>query len=159
MGAKEDFIELMVGNAKANGLDELSCRLIANLYVEPKELSLEELSERTGYSLSSVCTALKFAEQIRLVRRMSKPGSRKAFFSMEKDMAAMFADVFVRKYENIILPSKQKLPEIIQKYKSERSKDAKAGAKIAENYYRQILGFERMFVRMNEEIKALARKA
>jgi DNA-binding transcriptional regulator GbsR (MarR family) len=158
MGAKEEFIELMADNAKANGLDELSCKLIAILYAEPGEIALEELSHKTGYSLSALSTTLKMAEQFGLVKRIKKPGSKKAYFYVEKGMFKMFANHFTSMYEHIVLPSKQRLPEIIQKYKSEKSKDAKEGAKIAEHYYREILAFDRVFSKMNAELKVMARK-
>lgn len=158
MGAKEEFIVLMTENACVDGLDELSCKLIAMLYVEPGEISLEDLSKKTGYSLSAVCTSLKFSERVGFVKRIRKAGSKKVYYYMHKCMSEMFADLFTRKYERVIVPSKQKLPEIIQKYKSERSKEAREGAKIAEQYYREILAFDKLFSRINAELKEMAGK-
>jgi HTH-type transcriptional regulator, osmoprotectant uptake regulator len=158
MSAKEEFITLMTDNARVNGLDDLFCRIVGILFAEPEEVSLEELSKKTGYSLSAVSTALKIAEQHGFVKRIRKPGSKKAYFYMEKGIAAMFADTLLKKYEHIVLPSKQQLPEIIQKFKSEKSPESKEGLKIAENYYKQILIFDKFFSTMRTQFEAMARK-
>jgi HTH-type transcriptional regulator, osmoprotectant uptake regulator len=158
MSAKEEFITLMTNNARINGLDDLFCRIVGILFAEPEEVALEELSKRTGYSLSAVSTALKIAEQHGFVKRISKPGSKKAYFYMEKGIASMFSDMLLKKYEHIVLPSKQHLPEIILKYKSEKSPESREGLKIAESYYKQILMFDKIFSTMRTQLEAMARK-
>ena len=136
---KEEFIHLMTENCKVNGLDELSSEIIAILYAEPREISLEELSKKTGYSLSAVCTATKLIERIDLIKRIRKPGSRKAYFYIEKEMIVFSIDLMKRKYEKIIIPTKQKLPLIINKYKKEKSESSRQELKIIENYYKEVL--------------------
>ena len=56
---KEDFVELLTEVNRRKGLDELTSRIIGILFIEPYEVSLDELSERTGYSMSAVSTAMK----------------------------------------------------------------------------------------------------
>jgi HTH-type transcriptional regulator, osmoprotectant uptake regulator len=158
MSAKEEFIQLMAVNARANGLDDLSSKIIAILYAEPNEIALEELAKRTGYSLSALSTTLKLAEQLSIVKRLQKPGSKKAYFYIEKNISSMFADMLLKKYEHVILPSKQKLPEIIRQYKGEKSAESKEGAKIAENYYKDILAFDKVFDILKAHFNELARK-
>jgi len=120
---KNEFIELIAENRKVNGLDELSSKIIGILFIEPEEVALDELANRTGYSLSAVSTALKFIERAGIVKRSKKPKSKKVYFYMGKDILAMFLQIMRRKYEKIILPSKQKLPRIIEKYKQESTKE------------------------------------
>jgi len=139
---KNAFIELIVENSKVNGFDELSSKLIGILFIEPEEIALDELANRTGYSLSAVSTALKFIERAGIVKRSKKPKSRKVYFYMEKDMLAMFLQIMRRKYEKIILPSKQKLPKIIEKYKQESTKESAEELRIVETYYNEVLFFE-----------------
>ena len=136
---KEEFIHLMTENCKVNGLDELSSEIIAILYAEPREISLEELSKKTGYSLSAVCTATKLIERIDLIKRIRKTGSRKAYFYIEKEMIVFSLDLMKRKYEKIIILTKQKLPLIINKYKKEKSESSRQELKIIENYYKEVL--------------------
>lgn len=141
---KNEFIELIAENSKVNGLDELSSNIIGILFIEPEEVALDELANRTGYSLSAVSTALKFIERAGIVKRTKKPKSRKVYFYMEKDMLAISLQITRRKYENIILPSKQKLPRIIVKYKQESTKESGEELGIVENYYKEVLFFEQI---------------
>lgn len=141
---KNEFIELIAENSKVNGLDELSSKIIGILFIEPEEVALDELANRTGYSLSAVSTALKFIERAGIVKRTKRPKSRKVYFYMGKDMLAISLQIMKRKYEKIILPSKQKLPRIIEKYKQESTKEAGEELGIVENYYKEILFFEQI---------------
>jgi len=141
---KEEFIHLMTENCKVNGLDELSSEIIAILYAEPREISLEELSKKTGYSLSAVCTATKLIERIGLIKRIRKPGSRKAYVYIEKEMIVFSLDLMKKKYEKIIIPTKKKLPLIINKYKKEKSESSRQELKIIKNYYKEVLLSEKI---------------
>ena len=155
---KEEFIELMTENCKVNGLDELSSKIIALLYAEPREISLEELSKKTMYSLSAVCTAAKLIERIDLIKRIKKPGSRKAYFYMEKDMSILSLDLMKKKYEKIIIPTKQKLPSIINKYKKEKSEKSRQELKIIENYYKEVLVCEEIIKNIIEIVNKVRNK-
>ena len=141
---KNEFIELIAENSKGRGLDELSSKIIGILFIEPEEVALDELANRTGYSLSAVSTALKFIERAGIVKRTKKPKSRKVYFYMGKDMLAISLQIMKRKYERIILPSKQKLPKIIEKYKQESTKESGEELGIVENYYKEVLFFEQI---------------
>jgi DNA-binding transcriptional regulator GbsR (MarR family) len=149
---KNEFIELMTENSKVNGLDELSSRIIGILFIEPEEIALDELAKRTGYSLSAISTAMKFIERAGIVKRSKKPKSRKVYYYMEKDILATWIRLMRRKYENIILPSKQKLPKIIEKYKQEKSENSEEELRIVENYYKQVLYSEQL---IKDSIKTL----
>ncbi|MBU4492961.1 MAG: winged helix-turn-helix transcriptional regulator [Nanoarchaeota archaeon] len=158
---KQEFIDLMTENCKVNGLDELSSRIIALLYAEPNELSLNDIAKRTGYSLSAICTAMKFIERIGLIKRLKKPKSRKVYFYMEKGMIMFSLDIIRRKYERVILPTKQELPSIIKRYKNEKSKNSKQELKIIENYYKEVLASEdimRKLIQMLEDAKKNLKK-
>jgi DNA-binding transcriptional regulator GbsR (MarR family) len=87
---------------------------------------------------------MKFIERLGIVRRIRKPKSRKIFFYMEKDMTGMLFQIIKRKYEKIVLPTKDKLPKIIEMYKSEKSRESKEELKVAETYYRQLAGCEKV---------------
>ncbi len=155
---KDEFIHLMKENCKVNGLDEISSEVIALLYASPDEISLEELSKKTGYSLSAICTATKLIERIGLIKRIKKPGSRKAYFYMEKEMSIFSLDLIKRKYEKIIIPTKNKLPDIIKKYKKEKSKKSRQELKIIEKYYEEVVLSEKIVKNIIEMIKKVRKK-
>ena len=145
---KQEFIDLMIDNCKVDGLDELSSKIVALLYAEPNEISLEEIAKKTKYSLSAICTATKLIERIGLIKRIKKPKSRKVYFYIEKDMIMFSLDITRRKYEKVILPTKQKLPSIIKRYKREKSENSKKELKIIENYYKEMLVSENIMKKL-----------
>ena len=48
-------------------------------------------------------------------------------------------DITRKKYEKVILPTKQELPSIIKRYKNGKSEKSKQELKIIENYYKEVL--------------------
>ena len=85
-----------------------------------------------------------FIERAGIVKRSKKPKSKKVYFYMEKAMIAMSLQIVRRKYEKIVLSSKQKLPNIIELYKQESSKNLGTELKIVEDYYKSLLFFEQI---------------
>lgn len=145
MTPKEEFIELLTQMGRNKGIDELSSRLVAILYIEPKEIALEDLAEKTGYSLSAVSTSMKFLENINLVKKTKKPKSRKIYFYMEKDMLKMFTDTLKKMYQLNITIGKQEIPQIIKNYKQKGNKEE---LKIIENYYKQLMTTDQIMQKM-----------
>lgn len=145
---KDEFIDVVTEINKAKGLDELSSKLIGILFIEPEEIPLEELAQRTGYSLSAVSTSMKFLEKVELVSRIKKPKSKKVYFYMKKDLIGNFVDLMAKKSNQVIQLIKNRLPLIIEKYKLEKSETAKKELAILENYYRQMLVTEKIMVKL-----------
>ncbi|NJE27111.1 MarR family transcriptional regulator, partial [Thermococcus sp. MV5] len=54
------------------------------LFLAKEPMSLGEIAERTGYSLSHVSTALKAMESLGFVVRIKKPGDKKAYYKATK---------------------------------------------------------------------------
>ncbi len=142
--AKAEFIEHMVGCSKIHGFDDISSRIMAILYIEPKELSLEEISTKTKYSLSATSTAMKFMERMEMVKRIKKPHSKKAYFYMEKDTLKMFLDFLKKQQEKIVIPTIKKLPNIIETYEKETDNETKEELKIIKNYQKQTIAYEKI---------------
>ncbi|TGC08439.1 GbsR/MarR family transcriptional regulator [Methanolobus halotolerans] len=139
---KEEFTELITQNLRSEGFDEISSRIVGVLFIETEEMSLEEISIETGYSLSAVSTAMKSLSQFHIVRRFQKPGSKKAFFFLDKNLVSISAQALRMKYDSVILPSKKMLPDIIEKYEQERLERSRRELEIITHYYRQILKLE-----------------
>lgn len=79
--AKRIMMEHFANTARRFGLSELYGYIYGVLFFEDEPLSLGEIAERTGYSLSHVSTALKLLENIGLVKRIKKPGDKKAYYT------------------------------------------------------------------------------
>ncbi|MCK4968176.1 MAG: hypothetical protein KAS12_03905 [Candidatus Aenigmarchaeota archaeon] len=142
--AKEEFIEHMTECSKIHGLDDITSRIMAILYIEPKELSLEEISIKTKYSLSAISTAMKFMERMEMVKRIKKPHSKKAYFYMEKDTLKMFLDFLKKQQEKITRPTIKKLPTIINTYENDTKTESKEELKIIKDYQKQIIAYEKI---------------
>jgi len=153
---KEEFIELITQNLKSEGFDEISSRIIGVLFIEPEEMSFEEICIETGYSLSAVSTAMKNLSQFHIVRRFQKPGSKKAFFFLDKNLTAIGTQALRMKYDNVILPSKKILPDIIGKYELEKSGKARSELEIVTRYYRHMLKLESIVENFLDEMENIA---
>jgi DNA-binding transcriptional regulator GbsR (MarR family) len=150
---KQEFTELIAQNLKSEGFDEISSRIVGVLFIEPEEMSLEEISIETGYSLSAVSTAMKNLSQFHIVRRFKKPGSKKAFFFLDKNLASIGAQALRMKYNSVILPSKKILPDIIKKYESEGLDKTTGELEIITRYYRQIMKLESIVEKFLDEME------
>lgn len=155
---KEEYIEFIYSIQKIKGLDDLSAKLIGNLYIATEELSLEELSKKTGYSLSAVSTSLKSMRKMGFVNKMRKPGSKRAYFYMEKDIVSKFRDILKERYKKIFSISKKKLPKIIEKYESDKSKTSKHELLIVKNNYKQLLALEKVMSEFLKKWEEASRK-
>ena len=151
MTPKEEFIKLIEGAGLIKGRDALSSSLQAILYAEPEELSLEELAERSGYSLSAVSTAMKYLTPSGKIQRIKKPGSRKAYFYMEKDMLTISAKM-MENLNRFTASMRKKLPEIRERYRKEKP-EAKGEIEIIENYQKQMQIIEEIFEDIVNKLK------
>ncbi|MGF7117671.1 DNA-binding transcriptional regulator GbsR (MarR family) [Methanobacterium oryzae] len=134
---KEEFKEVIYESCKAIGLEDFPSRLLSVLQSEPEEISLGELSEMTGYSLSGLSTTLKGMEERQMVKRFKKPKSRKVYVKAEEDITTFFIALQKKRYEQSIRPSLEKIPRIIGKYEKIGGFEEELG--MIKDYYTQIL--------------------
>ncbi len=150
----QEFIELLKYLTKIHGADDLTALLTAKVFLEPGEVAMEDLAKETGYSLASISNKTKLFEQAGIFKRITKPGTKKVFFSMEKDVSRMIMGMFLKEMEAVSV-AKTKLPDILKKYKSQaRTEKEKQKLKIIEHYYSDILKFGKL---MQEFIQKLAK--
>jgi len=129
------FIEI----GRIQGMDETYTRLFAALYLEPDEITLEDLAETTGYSMASVSTKVKLLDTLGFIRKSCRPGSKRIYIYMEKNFAELMKQQIILKHERVISLAKQKLPELIKKHeKTAKTDKDKKKLKIIENYYKDI---------------------
>ena len=91
-----------------------------------------------------------------IVKRIKKPGSKKIFLRIEKDMIKIFKEHLAKKEEKNIKLIKEKIPEIIKKYKHKaKTEKDKKKIKILENYYKQILKTEKIISHIRIEMEKI----
>lgn len=101
---------------KTYGEDDLSASILALLYYEEEELTMEEIADMTGYSLSSISLKMKELMPLWGIKRKKKPGSRKTYFSLEKSYLASFEDYWKRTLETEQKIVNQELLPLIEEY-------------------------------------------
>lgn len=105
------------------GVDNLAASILAILYFEPDEVSMEDIAARTGYSLASISQKIKSIEKSWRIQRIKKPGSRKVFFYMEKDLLELLFEQLKAGYENELKILNKKILPLIEEYKKESVSD------------------------------------
>jgi len=155
--AREEFIEFMAENVRINGLDNLSATVLSTLFLESTELSLEEISKKTGYSLSAVCTSANTLEHSGMVVRVKKPKTKKVYIYMEKSLIDMLLKMLEKKHELIIGRCKQQLPKMIERYKQLKTKNDKQELQIITQYYEDVLATEELLKEFIYKISKLKR--
>ncbi len=152
----QEFREIVYESCKAIGLDDFPSRLISVLQTEKEGISLGELSEITGYSLSNLSTTIKGMEERQMVKKFKKPRSRKVFVVMDKDITSFFIELQKKRYKQSIEPSLKQIPEIIKKY--EGREEFQEELTIIKDYYKQTLFMSeetKKFIRALENREAL----
>ena len=152
----QEFREIVYESCKAIGLDDFPSRLISVLQTEKEGISLGELSEITGYSLSNLSTTIKSMEERQMVKKFKKPRSRKVFVVMDKDITSFFIELQKKRYKQSIEPSLKQIPEIIKKY--EGNEEFQEELIIIKDYYKQTLFMSKetkKFIRALENREAL----
>jgi len=154
---EKEFIDLFKTLFKSMGMPDQMVRIVAQLYIEPDAIPLDVLAKKTGYSLASISNTIKMLENAGMVKKTRRPGSKKIFVSMEKNLARLNISKLRAANEFFIRPAKQKLPEIIKKYKPKvKDEESKKKLQVMESYYKQIMKFEVLIKKWTKELEDLA---
>ncbi len=154
---EEEFTEFFKMLVKTYGMGDLQATVLSVLYLEPREVAMEEISKKTGYSPASISNTMKMLEGLGIVRRVKKPGTNKVFFYMEKDLMKLNQQKIKATYEHIINPGKTMLPQIIEKYRNKvEDKESREKLHIIENYYHQMVQFGELLGDMSEKLERMS---
>lgn len=77
------------------GISPAVTKAYATLFLAKKPIGLKEISERTGYSISTVCNVMEILERVVDVRRFKKPGSKKVFWECQHDLLLVQQKKFI----------------------------------------------------------------
>lgn len=151
-----EFEKFCMVSSKGYGFDNLTAKIFSIIYLEPKEIALEEIAKRTGYSLASVSNKMKLLTPMGIAQRIKKPGSKKVYFYMEKDAIKLGKQFFENAYVSEIIPAKEMMPNIIEKFKDKKlSKIDKEKLSIIIKYHKQMLLIGNVFEKMLKEFDEL----
>ncbi len=112
------FVSYYQKVGRAYGMDDLSSKIFALLFVSPTEISLEDLAKETGYSLSSISNKAKMLEMNTWITRVRKAGSKKVYYYTEKDMMTSILLMMEKIGSVEATTAKAEIPAIISHLKS-----------------------------------------
>lgn len=156
IGAEGEFRSFMEKMCQMAGLDQLSSKIIALVYISPEDIAMDEIARETGYSLSSISLKITMLAQFEIISKTRKPNSKKYYVHMEKNFIDTTIDQLVHKQQNQLSYAKSELPQIIEKFR-ERAKtdDDKKKLTIVEDYQGQIMKFDSVIVDMIDMLKKI----
>jgi DNA-binding transcriptional regulator GbsR (MarR family) len=94
---EEKVIRAMEKVADVYGFRQSYAKMFGTLYFSEDEMTLDQLSEETGYARSTISEAMKDMERFYMVEREKKEGEgKKLFYSANEDME----DMFIKLLEN-----------------------------------------------------------
>ncbi|MFH2019941.1 MAG: hypothetical protein ABIJ34_00875 [archaeon] len=149
----KDMSEVFGKLGKSFGLKDLNVKIITFLYLEPEEVAMDDIATELGYSLASVSNALKMLESIGMCKQIKKPGSKRLYYIMEKDLLKININKLTKASDIYIEPAKNRIPGIINKYKSSKDEKTKKKLKIIEKYYKQLLVFESLMTKWKNDLR------
>lgn len=156
---EEKIIDIGHEIFKGYGVDDITAQILSILNFESNEISMEELAQRTGYSLASISLKVKNIEQFWSIKRISKPGSRKTYLYMEKNLIDAFATQIRNGFETELNIAKTKITPLIEAYKENATtQEQKIKLQTYENYLSQINKFEELIRYIYHQIDLLKEK-
>ncbi len=158
---KKEFEALIYQSMKSQGLDDLSSKLIGILYSEPDMMTLGELSKKTNYSFSAVSSAMKMLASMHIVEIIKKGGSKKLYFSVQRDMLKMTLNQVKSKNDLMVAPAIKKLPSTIQRCKKSKEKGSVEMLKVLEQYYKNMMSLDdimKELVEITEKVQKEVKK-
>lgn len=72
--------------ASTIGYSPLHGKIIGVLLVHGKEMSLQEIAKKTGYSLSMISLSLDLLELLGVIKRVKKTGDRNLYITLQGDL-------------------------------------------------------------------------
>lgn len=99
---KEKIYSAFSNTASSIGYDEVHGRIIAALILKGGEMSLQKLSDETGYSSSSISLSLDLLEVFGIIDKVKKQGDRKLYVKMKGDILEGLKQAILVQLQNTI---------------------------------------------------------
>lgn len=101
--------------ATSLGYSEVHGRIIAALLVNNNPISLQELSESTGYSPAAISLSLDLLELVGMIRKIKNAGDRKLYVRLDGDLLEGLRNALLLKLQKEIITTKLE----IEKYQTD----------------------------------------
>lgn len=111
--------------ASTIGYSEIHGRIIAALMVSDKRLSLQELANKTGYSISTISLSLDLLEFFGMIKKVKDVGDRKLYVVLHGDLLEGLKKAFAVKVQKSITDSLNRFEEYRKNLKSSKDTNKK----------------------------------
>jgi DNA-binding transcriptional regulator GbsR (MarR family) len=120
---EKDIYSSFASIASSIGYSEIHGRTIAALMVSNNRLSLQELAEKTGYSISTLSASLDLLEFFGMVKKIKNVGDRKLYVELHGDLLEGLKRAFVMKVQKSITESLERFTGYKESLKTSKDKD------------------------------------
>ncbi|CAB50582.1 GbsR/MarR family transcriptional regulator [Pyrococcus abyssi] len=121
--AKRIIMETFANTARRLGQSELVGYIYGALFLANDPLSLSDIAEITGYSISHISSAMKVLEGVGLVQRIKKPGDRRAYFVATKNFSEWRSSAFYEKILRDIDETKESIMRALEELEGEQGSE------------------------------------
>jgi len=133
--------------------------LFSILYIQPQEISMEELAQKSGYSLASVSLKVQQLVRLGLVIRRKRPGTNKVFLFVEKHLVEYSLGNLIDEKERLVASAKTRLPGLIERLSRQKlGQEEEMQLKNIRGYYRECLEMESLIKKLRiwlDELKGV----
>lgn len=114
-----DFVESVGVLWEADGLPRIAGRIFGFLIVQPEPSSLDELAAGLGVSKASISTDARRLEQLGLITRISLPGDRRDYYTIDAAAPATGLEMRLRnlrRFDRTLCEAgdRDKLPPVVR---------------------------------------------
>jgi DNA-binding transcriptional regulator GbsR (MarR family) len=120
---EKDIYSSFASLATTIGYSEIHGRIIAALMVSDKKLSLQDLSEKTGYSISTLSLSLDLLEFFGMIKKIKNAGDRKLYLQLNGDLLEGLKRAFTVKIQKSVTDSLNRFKEYKENLKDSKDKD------------------------------------
>jgi DNA-binding transcriptional regulator GbsR (MarR family) len=120
---EKDIYSSFASLATTIGYSEIHGRIIAALMVSDKKLSLQDLSEKTGYSISTLSLSLDLLEFFGMIKKIKNAGDRKLYLQLNGDLLEGLKKAFTVKIQKSVTDSLKRFSEYKENLKYSKDKD------------------------------------
>ena len=111
--------------ASTIGYSEIHGRIIAALMVSDGKLSLQELAEKTGYSISTLSLSLDLLELLGMIKKIKNVGDRKLYIELQGDLLEGLKKAFIIRIQKNISESLNNFNKYKESLEASNDKDKK----------------------------------
>lgn len=99
---KEQYIEKLADSIRAYGISPTVGRVLGIIYMNPKPMTLDELSEATGMSKTRMSQVVRELVDINVAEKVFEKGVRKDLYDVETDYYDTFISIFISNWRKTI---------------------------------------------------------